>query len=147
MKLAEALLLRSDIQKKLASIQQRIQQNVLVQEGDEPSENPQDLINEALELNKTLYNLIKRIHLTNAHGENLINLLSRRDLLIAQHQVLQQALDHAQRDSERYSMREIKWLKTIPIAKIQKQADDISATLRQLNVDIQSTNWQIDLML
>ncbi|HCK31879.1 MAG TPA: septicolysin, partial [Acinetobacter ursingii] len=36
MKLAEALLLRSDLQKKLLSLQQRIHKNVLVQDGDTP---------------------------------------------------------------------------------------------------------------
>jgi len=170
MKLAEALLLRSDMQKKLASLQQRIQQNVLIQEGDTPSEDPHILINEAIQTNQalydliekilmkeaiqtnqTLYDLIEKIHLTNAqtqmpNGQPLIKLLNKRDCLIAEHRILQHALDHAQRDSERYSMREIKWLKTISIAKIQKQADDISASLRQLNVEIQAMNWQVDLV-
>ena len=48
MKLAEALLLRSDQQKKLASLKQRINANVLVQDGDEPSEDPNELINKYL---------------------------------------------------------------------------------------------------
>ncbi|KCX73549.1 hypothetical protein J567_4320 [Acinetobacter baumannii 754286] len=50
MKLAEALLLRSDQQKKLASLKQRINTNVLVQEGDEPSEEPNDLIKQVFSL-------------------------------------------------------------------------------------------------
>ena len=44
MKLAEALLLRSDLQTKLASLQQRINNNVLIQEGDELSEDPNALM-------------------------------------------------------------------------------------------------------
>ena len=44
MKLAEALLIRSDMQTKLASLQQRINNNVMIQEGDQPSEDPQTLI-------------------------------------------------------------------------------------------------------
>ena len=47
MKLAEALLLRSDLQTKLASLQQRINNNVLIQEGDELSEDPNALMGEA----------------------------------------------------------------------------------------------------
>ncbi len=50
MKLAEALLLRSDQQKKLASLKQRINANVLVQEGDEPSEDPNELIKQVFAL-------------------------------------------------------------------------------------------------
>ncbi len=51
MKLAEALLLRSDLQTKLASLQQRINNNVLIQEGDELSEDPNTLIGEAFSVN------------------------------------------------------------------------------------------------
>ncbi len=40
MKLAEALLLRSDLQKKLASLRERIVANAVVQEGDKPHEAP-----------------------------------------------------------------------------------------------------------
>lgn len=50
MKLAEALLLRSDQQKKLASLKQRINANVLVQDGDEPSEDPNELIKQVFAL-------------------------------------------------------------------------------------------------
>lgn len=151
MKLAEALILRSDTQKKLASLQHRIQQNVLIQEGDTPSEDPQILLQEAQKTNESLYQLIEKIHLTNSkatatNGQPLIRLLNQRDCLIAEHRILQNALDSTQKDADRYSMREIKWLKTISVAKIQKQADDISATLRQLNIEIQATNWQVDLL-
>ena len=40
MKLAEALLLRGDMQKKLASLRERIGQNAVVQEGEQPHEDP-----------------------------------------------------------------------------------------------------------
>lgn len=40
MKLAEALVLRADIQKKLASLRQRIGKNAIIQEGSEPQEAP-----------------------------------------------------------------------------------------------------------
>ncbi len=43
MKLAEALQLRADIQKKLASLRERIKQNTVVQEGENPSEDPNEL--------------------------------------------------------------------------------------------------------
>ena len=60
MKLAEALLLRSDLQTKLASLQQRINSNVLIQEGDQPSEDPNALIKEAFAVNSELHALIQR---------------------------------------------------------------------------------------
>lgn len=47
MKLAESLLIRSDMQKKLAQLQGRINANIKVQEGDTPSEDPNKLMVDA----------------------------------------------------------------------------------------------------
>jgi hypothetical protein len=43
MKLAEALILRADLQKRIEQLKQRILNNVMVQEGDEPAEDPSQL--------------------------------------------------------------------------------------------------------
>lgn len=66
MKLAEALLLRSDQKTKIASLKKRINNNVLVQEGDEPSENPNELLKEVFALIGQSERLIYAIHQTNA---------------------------------------------------------------------------------
>lgn len=151
MKLAEALLVRSDLQTKLASLQQRINNNVLVQEGDEPSEEPNHLIDEAFAVNHELHLLIQRIHATNAQARTadaklLLELLNQRDALTSQHRIIQQAIDHSRRENSRYSSSEIRWIKVINVASLQKQADEISAKLRQNNLEIQAANWQIDLI-
>lgn len=151
MKLAEALLLRSDLQTKLASLQQRINNNVLIQEGDVPSENPNELIQDAFAVNAELHALIEKIHATNAQaqtttGRCMLSVLNQRDLLTQQHRILQQAIDSSRRENGRYSSSEIRWLKTIAVADLQKQADDLSQKLRQNNLEIQASNWQIDLI-
>ncbi len=151
MKLAEALLLRNDLQTKLASLQQRINNNVLVQEGDQPSEDPNVLLSNAFAVNIELHDLIKRIHSTNAqaktiHGKSLLEVLNARDRLISQHRIVQQAIDNSRRENARYSSSEIRWIKVIAVSELQKQADDISAKLRQNNLEIQASNWQIDLI-
>lgn len=151
MKLAEALMLRSDLQTKLASLQQRINSNVLIQEGDQPSEDPNALIKEAFAVNSELHALIQRIHATNAQvqtiqGQPLLRVLNARDSLTQQHRILQQAIDSSQRENGRYSSSEIRWIKSISVAELQKQADDISRQLRQNNLEIQASNWQIDLI-
>ncbi|CAM4073636.1 DIP1984 family protein [Acinetobacter pragensis] len=151
MKLAEALLLRSDLQTKLASLQQRINSNILVQEGDTPSEDPNQLIQEASAVNRELHALIQRIHATNAQaaassGKKLLELIIERDALTSQHPILQQAIDNSRRENGRYSSSEIRWIKTISVADLQKQADDISKLLRQNNLEIQASNWQVDLI-
>lgn len=151
MKLAEALLLRNDLQTKLASLQQRINNNVLVQEGDQPSEEPNVLLSNAFAVNIELHDLIKRIHSTNAqaksiNGSSLLEVLNARDRLISQHRIVQQAIDNSRRENVRYSSSEIRWVKVISVSELQKQADEISAKLRQNNLEIQASNWQIDLI-
>ena len=46
MKLAEALSLRADLQKRLAQLKVRLVNNAKVQEGELPSEAPEDLLTE-----------------------------------------------------------------------------------------------------
>ena len=151
MKLAEALLLRSDQQKKLVSLKQRINANVLIQDGDEPSEDPNELLKQVFALTKESQKLVFAIHQTNAlaklnDGRSLLALLTQRDELVERHKVLTSAISNTNREPDRYSSREIKWRKVIPVSSLQKQADDISAKLRDLNVLIQATNWQVDLL-
>ena len=84
MKLAEALLIRSDMQKKLAQIKGRIRSNVKVQEGDTPNEDPNALMIDASQIITELSVLIERIHRTNAiaktnDGQSMLTLLIERD--------------------------------------------------------------------
>ncbi len=151
MKLAEALIIRADMQKKLASLKFRISENTKVQEGDNPTEDPTQLLIEANQLISELYQLIDKIHRTNAttqlaNGKNLLVMLIERDTLSERHRLLQTTIDSVKTEDLRYSIREIKWAKTIDIASLQKQADDIASKLRQLNIELQSINWQIDLL-
>jgi len=48
MKLAEALHLRADLQKRIAQLGDRLNNNARVQEGDEPAEDPAVLLAELL---------------------------------------------------------------------------------------------------
>jgi len=135
MKLAEALLLRSDQQKKLASLKQRINANVLVQDGDEPSEDPNELLKQVFSLTQESQKLVYAIHQTNAlakltDGRSLLALLTQRDELVERHKILTSAISNTQREPDRYSTREIKWHKVIPVSSLQKQSDDISAKLQ-----------------
>ncbi len=151
MKLAEALLIRSDMQKKLAQLKGRIKANVKVQEGDTPSEDPNELMIDASQIITELTNLIERIHRTNAaaqtdKGQSMLTLLVERDTLEMRHKLLIQAIEATQSETDRYSHREIKWNIIVSVAGLQKQADDIAMKLRKINIVIQSNNWQINLI-
>lgn len=151
MKLAEALLIRSDLQKKLFQLKARIANNVKVQDGDSPNEDPNALIIEANQVITELATLIEKIHRTNAlsqtsEGESLLSLLNKRDELEMRHKLLSDAIDMASNEAARYSPREIKWKVIVSVSALQKQADDLSMKLRKLNLVIQANNWQIDLV-
>ena len=151
MKLAEALLIRSDMQKKLAQIKGRIRNNVKVQDGDTPSEDPNTLMIDASQIITELSVLIERIHRTNAiaktdTGQSMLTLLVERDTLEMHHKLLIETIEATASETDRYSHREIKWNIMVSVAGLQKQADDIAMKLRKINIVIQANNWQIDLI-
>ncbi|KAA0915489.1 DIP1984 family protein [Psychrobacter sp. ANT_WB68] len=151
MKLAEALLIRSDMQKKLAQIKGRIRSNVKVQEGDMPNEDPNALMVDASQIITELATLIERIHRTNAiaetdKGQSMLALLVERETLELRHKLLIEAIEATDTEADRYSHREIKWNIMVSVASLQKQADDIAMKLRKINIVIQANNWQIDLV-
>ena len=65
MKLAEALAIRKDTQKRIEQLKSRILNNVRVQEGDSPSEEPKELMKEMDACLNTLFALIFKINKTN----------------------------------------------------------------------------------
>ena len=65
MKLAEALVLRADRQKRIEQLRERLKISALIQEGDEPTENPQTLLEELERLFGQLESLISAINRTN----------------------------------------------------------------------------------
>ena len=65
MKLAEALLLRADLNKKLASLRERINRNAIVQEGETPKEKVEDLLAEATSALEEQQKLVRTINAAN----------------------------------------------------------------------------------
>jgi len=66
MKVAEALALRSDLQKRLEQLKQRLIKNARIQEGDKPEEDPVELQAEFEKSAQDLTQLIQRINRTNS---------------------------------------------------------------------------------
>lgn len=150
MKLAEVLLLRADMQKKLASLRERIGQNAVVQEGDTPHEDPAKLLKEAIAVLQQLETLVYKINVANlqhrlADGRTLTEAIARRETLAAQHSLVQHAISSTHKEPNRYSMAEIKWVATLKVAGLQKQLEDLAKQLRELNAAIQEANWKAEL--
>lgn len=150
MKLAEALVLRADTQKKLDSLRQRIAKNAIVQEGNQPHEDPSQLMREAFGVLSELRKLIQQINTANSthklpDGRTLTEAIAQRDELTQQHSLIQHAIASSSREPDRYSMAEIKWVTCIDIKQLQRQLDDLSKSIRELNLMIQETNWNTNL--
>ena len=54
-------------------------------------------------------------------------------------------LDNANVRSDRFSRNEIKFVRTIDVAELQKKIDDLSKGLRELDVKLQQANWSTEL--
>ena len=150
MKLAEALLLRADLNKKLASLRERINRNAIVQEGETPKEKVEDLLAEGTSALEEQQKLVRTVNAANestklADGRLLADVLALRDTLIARHSLLSATIAATHKDVDRYSQREIKWIVQIDVASLQKQADDLSRKIREVNVTVQAANWQIEI--
>lgn len=151
MKLAEALSIRKDLQKRIQQLGQRIGNNVKVQEGDEPLEQPEELMKELDSCLVQLENLIWRINATNmqtvnAEGKTVTKLMAEKDVLTTRITILREAFDRASSGSDRYSRSEIKMVTTVDVKKLRKMVDDYSAKLRTLDVEIQALNFQTELI-
>ncbi|HEY4371116.1 MAG TPA: DIP1984 family protein [Burkholderiales bacterium] len=150
MKIAEALIVRSDMQKKLAALKQRVGNNVIVQEGDAPHEDPGALIAQSFAVQDALESLVVRINEANqshllADGRKLSQAVAQRETLMARHALISHAVASTNKEPDRYSMKEIKWVAVIKVAALQKQADDLAQAIREINIAIQETNWKAEL--
>lgn len=150
MTLAEALLIRSDMQKKLVSLRERIAQSAIVQQGETPHEDPAKLLKEAVGVLNELEALTIRIDAANLQsklpdGRTIASAVAHRAMLMQHHSLLAASIAATRKEPDRYSMSEIKWVATLPVAKLQAQSEDLARQIRELNALIQKTNWSIEL--
>lgn len=151
MKLAEALSLRADTQKRIQQVRERLSRSARVQDGEKPPEDPQSLLEELDRLVANLRQLIQRINRTNAqttmqNGETLTDALAERDVLAIENSVINSLIQSASQNEHRYSRSEIKTMSTVNIASLQKRSDDLSRRYRELDTAIQQANWTVDLV-
>ncbi|MGC6342985.1 DIP1984 family protein [Bisgaard Taxon 45] len=150
MKLAEALMQRADAQRRLAQLNQRLQQNAKYQEGEKPAEHPAELLVEYQEVADLLEKWVVQINQANHHihlanDMNMVEALAKRDRLKEEHTMLVKLADAALPEQDRYSRSEIKMVSAVDIKAIRKKADHVAKAHRELDVLIQQANWQYDL--
>jgi hypothetical protein len=151
MKLAEALILRADAQKRIEQLKQRLLNSAKVQEGDKPAENPTELINELEELTTELTSLVQKINRTNVNTflepeVTVADALAQRDILKLKHSIYRDIAQAGTITHGRFTRSEIKFVSTVNVAEIQQIADRLAREHRELDAAIQAINWNTELM-
>jgi hypothetical protein len=150
MKLAEALVRRADLQRRLVQLKSRAVDSARIQEGDNAEEDPTALLEEFDRVSADLEELIARINLQNLNTEVTAGLtitaaLAHRDSLNQRHAMRVDLADAATRRADRQTRSEIKFVATISVRDLRKQIDDIAVEIRELDNRIQQTNWTTEL--
>ena len=152
MKLAEALANRADLQRRIEQMRVRLQESAMVKEGENPPENPQELLDEAERLVTELEGYVRRINRTNlsatlADGETtLTDALARRDALTLRYGTLNTFVSTASDRLPRYGRAEIRILPAGEVGPLRRRMDELARQRRELDTAIQPANWAIDLM-
>lgn len=151
MKLAEALMLRADYQNKIFELKQRILNNVKIQEGEEVSEDPSELLASLKDTLHSLETLVTRINKTNAQvmvdeAHTLGDLIIKRDTIKKQINLYTDILHDASFKQNRMMRTEIKFVTTINVVALQKEVDALSKTFREIDVKLQEKNWTTELL-
>ncbi len=150
-KLAEALILRADTQRRIEQLSKRLKISVLVQEGDLPPEDPQELLNEIDRLLMQFEALIIKINHTNSitafnDQHNLTTVLAQRDVINLKISVLKGIAEEASRRRDRYGQAEIRNVVTIDVRQLRVESDHLARQFRELDTKIQTINWITDLI-
>jgi hypothetical protein len=150
LKLAEALAERSDCQNRLEDLKKRMVRSARVQEGEQPAEDSAELLKEAERLFARLLELVSAINRTNAKTSfdkegSISDAIAKRDVVAKKRDFLSSVADAASTRQDRYSKSEVKFVATLSIAQLQKQADQLSKEFREIDTRLQELNWQTEL--
>lgn len=151
MKLAEALIERAELQRRNAELLKRINDNVLVQEGDDPAEQPKELLAEYEKNRERLLFLVRRINATNQavpfDGEGSVaDAIIRRDNMKARMGAYRSICASATIRVDRYSQKEVRYVRCIDPKELQAVIDRLSKEYRELDTKLQGINWTVDLL-
>ncbi len=150
MKLAEALQERADLNRKIEELRHRLGNCVLVQEGEEPPEDPARLLKELDEAVLRLEYLMTRINLTNgrtkAEGKTLTEIIARKDALFIRLSAYRDLVYTAGQNTSRARGTEIRVKALLKASSLQAEADRTAKEIRELDNLLQETNWKTKLI-
>lgn len=150
MKLAEALQERADLNRKIEELKSRILSSVLVQEGEQPAEDPALLKKQADQCLDRLCDLMAMINLTNSRtvveGRTLTEWIALKDALTLKLAVYRDVANEASSASYRVRGSEIKLVPVLAAQELRQEIDELAKALRMVENRLQESNWTSDLM-
>ena len=150
MKLAEALLLRRDLEAKLTALKQEVLSNALIQEGDSLDISLEELLQDYQKTNEEFSQLVVKINQRNSSAalydadKLIVEALEERESLRRQHGLFNETIEAAN-DIRRFGRNEIRMVRTVDTKKLTKEKNEVSKKLRELDGKLQQTNWLVDL--
>ena len=146
MKLAEGLLLRADLMKKIEHLQNRIRPVLIVSDDKLPQEDPEELLAQLRKAVQNLENIVVRINKTNnetmVEGEGLLmEALAKRDSL----KMLSEKLRNIRYAAQINNSGDNNLKTTISISKLQVEMDQTGRAFREIDSKIQEINWLTEL--
>lgn len=151
MKLAEALARRAELTTRFNELQNRAIQSARHQDGDEPAEDPNALLEESDRVAAELEHLITQINATNLRteleaGVTMTDALARRDVLRLRRRIRDEVAQAGLARGDRWTRSEIKMVSAVDVAQLRSETDDLAAELRGLDTRIQQVNWTAELV-
>lgn len=151
MKLAEALAQRADMQRRLAQVKLRAISNSRMQEGEEPAEDPRQLIAEYDRIAGELAALVRRINRTNLAtelrpGMTVTDAIAERDALALRRSMATDLASAASARMDRSTRSEVKYVTVLDVPALRTAADNLAREYRELDTAIQERNWSTDLL-
>ena len=150
MKLAEALQERADLKRNIANLRERLERVALVQEGEKPVEDPQELMRTLDESVSRLEYLMSAINHTNdvteVCGMTLTRIIARKDALLLRMAAYKGVVREAGYNTSRARGTEIRVIPAVDVREIQKGIDRMSKEIRELDNLLQERNWTNELV-
>lgn len=155
MKLAEALVQRSDAQKRLEQLTHRASMVARYQEGEPPEEDPAALLAAARVAVDEIEGLVRRINRTNATtelqpGQTITDAIARRDALRSRRKLEADIADAASGRGDRFGFvratrSELRYVTDLSVSDLRSEADRAAREFRELDTLIQQANWSTEL--
>ena len=151
MRLAEALIQRADIQKRIQQLRNRLINSARIQEDEQPPENPKDLFVQLEQLVHEFDKVVAQINHTNSRttfegNRTLTDALAERDSIMMHRRIIEEVIQTATGTNHGYRYSQIKSFSTVDVPELQSTIDTLSRRYRELDTRIQATNWETDLL-